>query len=66
MKITKVEWRNFFSYGNRKQTLEFPDSHSLIQVVGGNGNGKCLHPDTVLKIRVSDETKNKIENFMKR
>jgi hypothetical protein len=35
-------------------------------VVGGNGNGKCLHPDTVLKIRVSDETKNKIENFMKR
>jgi DNA repair exonuclease SbcCD ATPase subunit len=40
MKITKVEWRNFFSYGNRKQTLEFPDSHSLIQVVGGNGNGK--------------------------
>ena len=40
MKIKKVEWRNFFSYGNKKQTLEFPDDHSLIQVTGGNGFGK--------------------------
>jgi len=40
MKIKKVEWRNFFSYGNRKQVLDFPDDHSLIQVTGGNGKGK--------------------------
>lgn len=40
MKIRKVEWKNFSSYGNKKQSLEFPDSHSLFQIVGENGAGK--------------------------
>ncbi len=40
MRIRKVEWKNFASYGNRKQTLEFPENASLFQVVGGNGMGK--------------------------
>lgn len=40
MKIRKIEWKNFASYGNRKQVLDFPENASLFQVVGGNGMGK--------------------------
>ena len=40
MKIKKVEWKNFASYGNRKQILEFPEEPSLFQVIGENGSGK--------------------------
>jgi DNA repair exonuclease SbcCD ATPase subunit len=40
MRILKVEWRNFSSYGNRLQTLEFPSEACLFQVVGENGAGK--------------------------
>jgi DNA repair exonuclease SbcCD ATPase subunit len=40
MKIKKIEWKNFSSYGNRKQILEFPEDSGLFQVVGGNGAGK--------------------------
>jgi DNA repair exonuclease SbcCD ATPase subunit len=40
MKIKKVEWRNFFSYGNKKQELVFKNEHSLVQSSGANGAGK--------------------------
>jgi DNA repair exonuclease SbcCD ATPase subunit len=40
MKIKKVEWRNFSSYGNRKQVLEFPEDSGLFQIIGENGSGK--------------------------
>ena len=40
MRIKKVEWRNFTSYGNKKQEIEFPEEACLFQVVGGNGCGK--------------------------
>jgi DNA repair exonuclease SbcCD ATPase subunit len=40
VKILKIEWRNFSSYGNRLQTLEFPNEACLFQIVGENGAGK--------------------------
>ncbi len=40
MKIIKIEWKNFSSYGNKKQILEFPSDSSLFQIVGENGAGK--------------------------
>jgi DNA repair exonuclease SbcCD ATPase subunit len=40
MKILKIEWRNFSSYGNKKQVLSFPEESCLFQVVGENGAGK--------------------------
>ena len=40
MRIKKVEWKNFSSYGNRKQILEFPDDSGLFQIIGENGSGK--------------------------
>jgi len=40
MRIKKIEWRNFSSYGNRIQEIEFSDEANLYQVVGENGAGK--------------------------
>jgi DNA repair exonuclease SbcCD ATPase subunit len=40
MRIKKVEWRNFSSYGNRTQELNLGNDSSLFQVVGENGAGK--------------------------
>ena len=40
MRIKKIEWRNFSSYGNRTQQIEFEDEANLYQVVGENGAGK--------------------------
>ena len=40
MKIKKIEWRNFSSYGNKTQTLTLEDRNSLFQIVGENGAGK--------------------------
>jgi DNA repair exonuclease SbcCD ATPase subunit len=40
MRITRVEWKNFTSYGNRKQELDLSNETSLYQIVGENGAGK--------------------------
>jgi DNA repair exonuclease SbcCD ATPase subunit len=40
MKIKKVEWKNFASYGNRKQEIEFGETSNLYQIIGENGSGK--------------------------
>ncbi len=40
MKIKKLEWRNFSSYGNRIQELNFTNEPGLYQIVGENGAGK--------------------------
>lgn len=41
MKINRLEFQNFASYGNRKQVLEFgKDKSDLYLVLGGNGAGK--------------------------
>jgi DNA repair exonuclease SbcCD ATPase subunit len=40
MRIVKVEWRNFTSYGNRNQVLDLSGDTCLYQIVGENGAGK--------------------------
>ena len=41
MKIKKVEFKNFASYGNRLQVIDFEKEKSnLYLVLGGNGAGK--------------------------
>jgi DNA repair exonuclease SbcCD ATPase subunit len=47
MKIKKIEWRNVASYGNKIQTLEFPESAGLIQIFGENGSGKSTISDVI-------------------
>ena len=40
MKIKKVEFKNFASYGNRLQVIDFEEGKSnLYLVLGGNGAG---------------------------
>jgi DNA repair exonuclease SbcCD ATPase subunit len=51
MRIKKIEWRNFSSYGNRKQEIEFGDEASLYQVVGENGAGKSSISGVIVSLK---------------
>ena len=63
MRIKKIEWRNFSSYGNKTQKIEFEEESNLYQIVGENGAGKCFFPTTNLKIKVPKETLFKINSI---
>ena len=47
MKLTKIEWRNFASYGNKIQSLAFDENTGLYLVVGENGAGKSTISDVI-------------------
>lgn len=66
MKILEVSWRNFNSYGNQIQRIEFGrDQGDLYLLLGGNGNGKCLNPETELEVFIKDEeTRKKFMSFL--
>lgn len=49
MKLNKVEWRNFASYGNKVQSIEFDnDKSNLYLLVGENGAGKSTISDVII------------------
>lgn len=47
MKLSKIEWRNFASYGNKIQSLTFGDNPGLYLVIGENGAGKSTISDVI-------------------
>jgi len=47
MRLSKIEWRNFASYGNKIQSLSFDDNSNLYLVVGENGAGKSSISDVI-------------------
>ena len=48
MKIQSVEWRNFNSYGNSTQRIEFDQNRSdLYLLLGGNGHGKSTIAEVI-------------------
>lgn len=47
MRLTKIEWRNFASYGNKIQNLQFDENSGLYLVVGENGAGKSSISDVI-------------------
>ncbi len=51
MRIDKLNFKNISSYGNKLQTLDFEKEGSLNLIVGKNGAGKCVHPDTEIDIK---------------
>ena len=56
MRIKELQFKNFASYGNRLQTLNFDREQSdLYLVLGGNGAGKCLAKETKISIEIEDE-----------
>jgi hypothetical protein len=64
MQIQKVTFRNFGSYGNKTHTLEIPSIPGFWLIQGKNGNGKCLSPETQIKILVNPEEAEKFQNFL--
>jgi ABC-type dipeptide/oligopeptide/nickel transport system ATPase component len=56
MKILSIKFKNFASYGNRIQELNFDkDNSELYLTVGQNGSGKCLSGDTVIEVDIENE-----------
>lgn len=58
MKLKSVEFRNFNSYGNRTQKIEFDESGDFYLVVGDNGSGKSSISD-VIKFGIYGKVGNK-------
>lgn len=59
MKIKKVEWRNFASYGNKIHTIEFEENiGNFYLVLGQNGAGKSTTSD-VIKFALYGKLQNK-------
>ncbi len=56
MKIKRVEFKNFASYGNRTQIIEFDkETSDLYLISGNNGAGKCLAKETEISVEIEDE-----------
>jgi DNA repair exonuclease SbcCD ATPase subunit len=48
MRISSIEWKNFNSYGNSLQRIDFEDqSGDLYLLMGGNGNGKSTIAEVI-------------------
>lgn len=58
MKIQRVTFRNFGSYGNKTMTVEIPEKPSLTLVHGKNGFGKSTLSD-VIKFAIFGKLENK-------
>lgn len=67
MIIKKISLRNFKSFGNNIQSVDFnTTTGELILLSGQNGAGKCLSPDTEIEIVIEDsETEELLLNFLK-
>lgn len=60
MKLSSIEFKNFASYGNRVQRIDFNDNEGMLYlIVGENGSGKCLCDDTVIDIIFDDPEQEK-------
>jgi DNA repair exonuclease SbcCD ATPase subunit len=58
MRILKVSFRNFGSYGNKLHTLEIPEEPSFHLIQGKNGHGKSTLSD-VIKFAIYGKLENK-------
>lgn len=55
MIINEISLKNFKSFGNSTQTLKLnTEKGELILLVGNNGNGKCVHEETLIDIDIDD------------
>jgi len=56
MIIKSISIRNFKSFGNNTQKINFKiNEGELILLTGNNGSGKCISPDTQIDISIDDE-----------
>lgn len=71
LELQSVEMKNFLSYGNSPQRLDFVEGINLIigKNLGSgrsNGSGKCVNGSTMVEIFISDEVKNDMLTFLNR
>ena len=58
MLISEISLKNFKSFGNNEQKLKLDtEKGDLILIVGNNGNGKSVDPNTEIEVEFS------IDNF---
>jgi hypothetical protein len=56
MNIQEISFRNIASYGGQLQRLSFEKKESFLYLVlGGNGYGKCLSPNTKIEVKITDK-----------
>ena len=48
MKINSIEFKNFASYGNQIQKIEFEDQAQLYLTLGKNGHGKTTIANSII------------------
>ena len=48
MKINSIEFKNFASYGNQAQKIEFEDQAQLYLTLGKNGHGKTTIANSII------------------
>jgi len=63
MKISfnNTRFKNFLSYGSAWQSFDF--LNGLNMIVGDNGSGKCVNPDTIIEIECDKKIKNIITKY---
>jgi DNA repair exonuclease SbcCD ATPase subunit len=69
MRLKKIEWRNVGPFGNKLQTVDFPDGGGLWMVLGKNGNGKSFFvnlPKILYYGKLDRFKKDEIANRMNR
>lgn len=54
MKINKLRWKNFMSWGNAWNEIDFDTQPGLSLLCGKNGHGKCLSGETEIEIDIED------------
>jgi DNA repair exonuclease SbcCD ATPase subunit len=65
MKIQTVEWRNFNSYGNQIQKVDFDNTGNLYLLLGQNGHGKSTISEVItfaLYGRIERKNKSDLPN----
>lgn len=55
MRIKRLTFQNVGSYGNTPTVIEFDIKDKLIGIIGENGHGKCVGPDTELVIEFEND-----------
>lgn len=55
--FNKIRIKNYKNIGGMWVELDF-DSQGFYRIQGKNGTGKCVHYDTKINIKVSDDIKN--------
>jgi ABC-type lipoprotein export system ATPase subunit len=67
MRILNLRFKNFNSYGNVEQELNFDTKEGMLYLLHGqSGIGKCLDPSTKLEINIKDDiVRNQFLEFLK-